>query len=360
MRDTSSTGCATCRALPACGGLRDDPDDLFGCFEPCRVVRHLDGRSGCAGGQCDLTCPNNARLFRLRDMEVNGLENTRCGPLLPLPTTRLSPYLPYIRRGLPQHGTLEVARVAVNLYEAVATLRISGTRPRYGELSATAFRRKLHLRDDCEVVLIGVGKDTLVESFWSRFREAGFARLLAPLNILGVTIPNFSFAWDVTRYDHLYSRRRIMLLAEEFSAAGVPVAIHVNAVNWRDWQVWAELLKANPTQRTICQEFETGLAIEAAAEREISRMLWLEQEVGRSLHPILVGGGHIIPLIQRSFKSYSLVTATPYMRAVMRHKAEGWSAHGRPRWTKVVSLPGECLTGLLKHNIDADQQKMFA
>ena len=358
MLETIPSGCSHCRIRAACGGRGDDPNDLFGCFDPCRVIRHTDGRSGCVEGGCDLTCPNNPTTFRLRDMEVGGLENTCCGPLLPLAPTRLPPYLPYIRRGLTQRGTLDVGRVAVNLYEAVALLRATGTKVRYQEISAVEFRRKLHLRDDCEILLIGVGKDGLVEAFWSRFMAAGFARLLKPLNIMGVTTPNFSFALDVTRYDHLYSRRRIMILAEEFSAAGIPVAIHVNAINERDWQVWAEVLKANPGQHTICQEFETGLAVEESAKKEFRQMLRLQQEVGRKLHPILVGGGRFISEVRRSFGAYSIVSSTPYMRAVYRRRAEGWSAHGRPHWTTITSQPGECLTALLKHNIDADQQWM--
>ena len=61
-------------------------------------------------------------------------------------------------------------------------------------------------------------------------------------------------------------------------------------------------------------------------------------------------------LMRSSFASYTIVSATPYMRAVKRRRAEGWSAHGRPQWEKIISIPGECLTGLLKHNIDADER----
>ena len=356
MPDLNSIGCSGCRSLPTCGGWRDNPDDFFGCFDQCRIVRYANGRPGCAAGTCKITCPNNPRLFRLRTMEVEGLENTRCGPLLPLPPTSLPAYIPYLRSGLPQSNTLDVRCAAINLYEAIRKLRTRGTPTGYQEMSAVDFRRKLRLRDDCQILLVGVAKDPPIELFWSRFTKAGFASLLAPLNILGVTVPNFSFALDVTRYEHLYSRRRIMVLAEKFSAAGIPVAIHINAANRKDWDVWGDVLEANPTQHTICQEFETGLAAHDAAQREMEWMHRLEQRIGRKLHPVMVSGGHHIPLFDYYFKNYTIVSATPYMRAVNRFKAEGWSQSGRPHWQSVPSQPGECLTNLLKHNIDADQR----
>lgn len=354
MRQMVTTGCHQCRHLAACGGREDQPDDFLGCFDRCFRA----GEDGCCDQDCDLTCPNNPQLFYPRDLEVGGLGSTACGPLLPMEVARLPRYIPMIRQGVPRDRPVASPIVALSLFEALCALRrrVRGgaRRGAYESVDAREFRRRLRLREDSQILLVGVAPDPELESFWSKFRRLDVPSLLRPLELLGVTTPNFSFALNVPRHEHLFSRRRILICAEELSAAGVPVAVHVNSMQARDWELWAQLLRDNPRQFAICQEFNTGCGVREEAERELDMMLWLGRESNRQLHPILVGGGEFADLAAARFEHFTVVSSNAYMRTVHRRLAAGTRTGGATRWQAARSARGASVSKLLDHNITAD------
>jgi hypothetical protein len=56
-------------------------------------------------------------------------------------------------------------------------------------------------------------------------------------------------------------------------------------------------------------------------------MAELQREVGRDLHPVIVGGLKAIELLKREFKSFTLIDSTPSMKTKNRQLLQGSTSH---------------------------------
>jgi hypothetical protein len=214
------------------------------------------------------------------------------------------------------------------------------------------FRRFFGLRDDAEVLLVGVGPDPVIERYWQNRNAARIPEALARLGLAGMTCPNYSFFRDAPRPHTLWNRARMHLVLEELSDAGVPAIPHLNAAMECDWRFWAALLRASPSVRVVAKEFQTGNARWDVGFAAITRLRRLQDEVGRALHPVLVGGAQFAEEAAQAFPSFTIVDASPYMKAVKRQMAyrEG---DVTVRWRGMTGEPGEPIDGLLEHNISS-------
>jgi hypothetical protein len=240
---------------------------------------------------------------------------------------------------------LNCSFVALSLYEALRVLRRKGGG--YESPGKFEFRRRLVLRDDCRIILIGVGPDATIEGFYAKFRGLGLAKILADLDLIAVTPPNFSFFLDVPRPHSLYNRKRMLRVADEFLRQGVPVAPHFNATNDADWDFWIDLLRNCPELSTYCKEFQTGNRLRSHYERSVEQMLRVQDRVGRMLHPLLVAGKKPLPGMLPHHASFTVIDSEPSMKTNHRQILcdEEWKA--------INAVPGACLSHLLDHNIAA-------
>jgi hypothetical protein len=311
---------------------------MFGCYDRCRTE--------CRTQECDLTCSNNQPLFWQRWAEVGGLLDFRHSEFAPVQSTALKPYLTMIRSGILRRRRLNSDYVALSLYEALRALR--APKEGHSPLTRSEFRKRLRLRDDCKVLLVGVSFDAQIESFWRE--HSTLIPLLPRLDIVAVTAPNFSSFIDVPRDHILYNRKRALRVADKFLSHGISVIPHFNAINWRDWKFWAQLLHDTPGLRVFCKEFQTGNRSKVNYEDAIGNMARLQDEVGESLHPIVLAGGKAVGLLRRHFSTFTLIDSMPSMKTNMRQIIEV-AANGSIRWKKISSNPNKCLASLLDHNV---------
>ena len=114
---------------------------------------------------------------------------------------------------------------------------------RPGSQRRQQLRSGYKLRQDTRILLTGVDVDGPLETFWAEHRVSDVCKALTELDVIGVTIPNYSFFTDGPRFQILRNRKRILLVAERLSAAGVPVSLHIHGNTPRDWDFWLNFLK---------------------------------------------------------------------------------------------------------------------
>jgi hypothetical protein len=341
-RPIVATGCLGCFVRDVCGGLDGNANDAFGCYDRCRTA-------GCCADKetCDWTCPNNEEVFERRWAEVGGWLTFDSRQFPGVPLDALRSYIPQIRPGIIRDHPVGSEVVAFQLYEALRAFR-KGTG--YTRRSPAEFRRRLSLRDDAKVLLIGVAPDAPLEGFWSRFKTAQFPELIAEAGVLAITAPNFSSFTNVPRHEMLYNRKRMILVAEAFITVGVPVIPHFHATHHADWAFWTHFLKRQPEVNCFCKEFQTGNSNKERRDSTITAMAQMQKDAGRRLHPIMVAGRVAMRNVAEHFSSFSVVDSEPAMKTIKRRCIVSGPSE-TPRWTPMKSLPNGSMSRLLDHNI---------
>jgi hypothetical protein len=314
LREITTSGCSTCCWAEVCGGRHIHVADLFGCFDRCHAA--------CSAAKCDLTCPNNPDVFWRRTAEVGGLETFPHREFPPLGGDLLPSYLPMIRPGIIRKRRMQSSFVALTLYELLASLRVKGG---HAHMGRSEFRKKWSLREDCKILVVGVAKDPKIESFWRD--HVTLIPLLADLGLHGVTVPNFSYFLDSPRPHILYNRKRGLRVADLLIEHGIRVVPHFNAISWSDWAFWGRLLRESPGLSVFCKEFQTGNRLKVNYEQTVAKMAELQREVGRDLHPVIVGGLKAIELLKREFNSFTLIDSTPSIKTKNRQLLQGSTSH---------------------------------
>lgn len=323
-------GCRHCTFLPECGGL-DGTLDFFGCHRTTREV--------CRANKW--TCPEcSPGEYLRRKMAV---ERRARGTARPAgPSLRLPRYVPNLQHRFGWSGRLARDAVAIPTHQV-----IGGRGRRFGPLFASAkeLRRKFHLGPDTQVLLVSVSEDPFLERYWRWAKEARAAERLAELEIAGITIPNFSFFSDAPRFHHLYNRGRLEACLNELAEVDVRVIPHVHALTSGDLAYWRGWLRAHSEIRHVCREFQTG-----NDEKAIDELAWLQDQLNRDLHPIIVGGARFAERLHSMFTHYTIIDSTPFMKAVkgrMRIVERGGELRTEPHPTRSARELG----GLVGENI---------
>lgn len=337
--DNQIVPCDGCRHLKPCGGLPQDA--VWGCFTACFT--------SCDPKTCDLTCPRRPVEFAQRIREVQGLE-TACSSTLTVPAaTELPGYIPVIYNSYSREQTLDLPIVAIPIHR-VLKLRngvYSRTAP-----GSTALHQEFRLAPHTKVLITSIAYDNFLEQYWRYARHHRAHEELAKLDLVGMTVPNFSYFTDAPRTHILYNRRRAMLAAERISDEGVGVIPHLNALTPADWNFWVEMLRAQPQLNFVCKEFQTGLAQQDAAENAIHQLAMVQDRIGRDLHPLLLGAARFVPLIARYFKRFTIIDSRPFISAVKRQKF-CYSSSGTHTWEKYPTPVGAKIDALVSHNVEA-------
>lgn len=334
------TGCANCRLIRQCGG---DPLPLIyalGC---------VNGASPPAGDIDDMNPVFEERFWQLWD-DVNGLEDFSTPKLLSVSGSVLPRYIPRVQHPyMPCSRPLDVPVVALGLFDVLGR-RAGGI---YGPrcASASALRSAYKLGRDTQILLVGVDDDEPLEEFWAEHRVNGTIGSLVDLELLGATVPNFSFFTDVPRFQVLRNRKRILLSAERISNAGVRVSPHINANTDADWDFWLQFLQEHPEIETVTMEFQTGArADEDIGRQAFDQLVRLMDSLGRPLHPFLVGAARYYREAQANFDSFSVIDSKPFM-ATMARRMLTRDPDGRYSWKSSPTLEDEPLQDLFESNL---------
>lgn len=307
---------------------------MFGCFAGC-------GPCGVDEGKCDYTCPRKPGFWR-DFVEIGGL-SPRPRRQLPAPDLSLPGYVPMIRHGYTRHEPLPLDLVALCTFE-VLDLKCQA-RVEYAPELRVRFRIAPHAR----ILLVSVNPDLQVESFWAN-RTPEKLSALARLGIGAVTTPNFSFFDDAPRLHSVRNFWRTVRVAEDLADAGIAPILHVNALCRSDWERCATVLRHSPAVRHVCKEFQTGLTDPQRAADAVEGLRWLQDAVGRPLHPVVVGGARVAHSLAQHFASLSIVDSAPFMATVKRSRFVS-SNPGSVQRVASPTAPGEVLDDLLLDNI---------
>ena len=196
-RFKNAVDCSRCAFKLPCGGQEEIELSMSGCFTECIV--------NCDKNICDLTCPNNPKLFANRMREIDGDFDFSSLPLK-VPIRKLPNYIPKIHNGTGRVEKLIDRMVAIPIREI---LSISGS----GSNIACRFNTPEEVREffclsaKTNYIISCISDDEDVEMVWKGVKYQRLADAMAKLKPSAIITPNFSFfIYDVPRTHTIYNR----------------------------------------------------------------------------------------------------------------------------------------------------------
>jgi Domain of unknown function (DUF4417) len=331
-----SAKCSTCLYFGDCGGI-EPKRSLFkeDCFD----------RNCCGDGSCDNVCPYKSDFVR-RCQEVGGLRSDDIPPVGQSPIT-LPRYVPLVHHGYSRNELLGCPVVALSTYQ-VFRLDKSGLYRPIAD-SAESLRSTFRLQPSTQIILQGTAKDPPLERYWRHRSRDGAPQAMAALGASLIIGPNFSHFLDVPRTDNLFNRKRQLICLAEMAVAGLNPVPHLSAVMPGDWSFWKDFLRSNATIRHVAVEFQTGNKRGDEGTKIVQRLSQLQGELGRCLHPLVIGAAQFLTRLASEFDEFTLIDSSPFMKGVKRRSFDG-SRAGRA-WVEWLTPPGESIDPLIAHNI---------
>lgn len=329
-------GCYVCPDREICGGLNIAPG-MFSCRDLC-----------CGHPQnCQFVCHCKPEERVARSIEVGGwsFDNVPRGPALTYPS--LPTIVPYIQHGYCRRKPLQTSAVAVPL---AALFRRSTGQLKFTSRAQVA--EKFRLAQGSKLIIVGIDEDQPIETYWSKGRGADIASNLTKLEPDLVTVPNYSVALDVPRWDNLYSMKKIVRCWHELVANGMPTALHVNARTDHDWTRWDEFIRQHDEVQTISFEFGTGAASPERGVWYAAHLAHLPKVAARPLQLVTKGGRQYLAAFKQSFAEVVFIETDTFVRTMKRFRASSDHATGIVDWENAPTAYGEPLDDLLQWNVE--------
>jgi hypothetical protein len=330
-----SAACQDCFLREPCGGLNNG--NLFlNCFN----------QFCCGGKNCDHVCPYKPDDYRRRMFEIGGLRFDDIPPLLQ-PALDLPRYVPMVHHGYRRSEALKATTVALDPY-MIFCLRDR----RYAALTSdpTELRRHFKVADDARIILRGTAEDRFLERYWEHRRSEGVARQVARLSVSLFVGPNYSHFLDVPRSDLLYNRKRQLLCLAELSQAGVSVAPTLSAVTPADWDFWSGFLRDSPQVVHVAVNFQTGYRSRKEGVKAVNRVVQIQEEIGRGLSLILVGGAQYVKDVAGRLASFTLIDSQPFKQSLYRKQFR--PVGNRRRWEDTWTMRGQPIDKIMQQNVE--------
>lgn len=296
---------------------------------------------------------NPSRLFH-RNREAGGFECNLKGDLRPV-VDPLPLYIPTFYHGFPCAHPLDLEWVAIPLYAIFA--RRSDGKFRAAVSDGGELRKSLSLKSRTKIIITGPGYDQPIENFWRHHQKERLLECLTGLGVQAFTVPNYSFFSDAPPLHNRYNRSRILRVAERASAAGLSTVLHLNALHEQDWRDWETLLRDHPEIVHVCLEWQTGYACRSEGDKAFSRLVALQTNIGRPLHPIFVGGGRYAEELCAHFRSKTVIDADPFMNTLHR-KVFSEKAGGVTEWKFRRSARNEPLDTRFRFNYEKHARRI--
>jgi hypothetical protein len=336
-----STGGENCLIFKTCGGHPMELIYKLGCAN-----YHNDARYVNTG---DMNPWDEKRFYELWD-DVYGLIDCSVGKLKSIPAGKLPRYITQLQgKQFSRCRTLDLSIVALPLFQILVKKRNGGYGSKY--YSGAALRAAYKLRPDTRIILVGVKEDQPLENCWAKHRSHNIGEELKRLDLLGVTVPNFSYFTNVSGFQIVRNFKRMLLMAERLSDAGVKVSPHLSANTPGHWRNWLEFLRDHPEVKTVTMEFQTGTLEEKRVEREVfDGLVNLQDSLGRPIHCFLVGAARLYHEACERLDNFTLIDSQPYMQAVNRFVLHA-EASGRYFWKNTPTKIGAPITDLFETNL---------
>jgi hypothetical protein len=278
--------------------------------------------------------------------EIGGLRFDDIPPLRQLPLD-LPRYVPMMHHAYRRSAALKAEIVSLDPY------MIFGLRS--GQYSAVpseglALRRHFKVADDARIILRGTAQDRFLERYWEYRKTDDVAGQVARLNVSLFIGPNYSHFLDVPRSDLLYNRKRQLLCLAALSQAGVSVAPNLSAVMPADWDFWSKFLRANPQLIHVAVNFQTGYRSRKEGLKAVKRVLQMQDEIGRGLSLLLVGGAQFVRDVAGRFTSFTLIDSQPFKQSLYRKQFR--PVGNRRRWEDTWTMQGQPIDEIMQHNVE--------
>jgi hypothetical protein len=318
-----------------CGGLHQE-FNIFDCLDECCH----------SPDTCTAMCPNNMAMFVARMREVDGLDLhkvPRAGKVL---TESLPTYAPHFYHGYSRDGLLETDVAALPLHSLYN--RRDGS-PKF--LTRAELAAKFGIHENTKIILIGSGHDDSIEAWWRLNEKRGtLISMIADHGYELVTGPNYSLFTNQLRWDDMHSMKRIAITHHEFTIAGVPCALHLNARTPRDYERWANYLRERDEITHVAFEFGTVWRWPLRRAFHLQHLAHVAAAVGRPLHLTMIGGMDAVPTLASAYAQLTMVDAVPFLKAVHRQRLTE-SNDLKLRSRAHPTDKGEPINPLLSHNI---------
>jgi hypothetical protein len=202
-----------------------------------------------------------------------------------------------------------------------------------------------------KLLISGVGRDRVIEYYWTHRKAAELPDQLAQLQPALITVPNYSLFLGVPREDNLYSMKRIAICWHELVSSKIPTSLHVNARTDRDWERWTEFVGERDEIRSIAYEFATGPACLERGKWHTEKLIKLAFDVGRPLQIVLRGGYYYLTDISEAFAEVVFIDTSSYVKTMKRKRLD-WTLGDKKHWRSAKTDNGEPLDDLLQRNAD--------
>ncbi len=331
--DPARLGCSTCTDQVVCGGIRPRAE-VFSCRDYC--CNAIDS--------CTKVCPRRPADFVMRCREVDGWDLGNIPRTSATASLDLPPSIPVIYHQYKRDDLLKTPSVAIPMR---VVLNDRATMVKYA--NKTALLNRLRVSPRAKLVLDFTGRDWRLENYWEQRNVSRLVKAIARLRPAWMIAPNYSVITDVPRWDNMHAIKQIATTWFEFSAAGIPTALPVNARTARDWERWTEFVLARPEVQAIAVELATGGRYAERRTYMLERARELGQAAGGRLRLFLRGGRTSIPLLEDSFASVHLLDTNPFMKSAHRQRVVRNDNHisSAPSFT----LIGQSVEDLLQVNV---------
>jgi hypothetical protein len=78
-------------------------------------------------------------------------------------------------------------------------------------------------------------------------------------------------------------------------------------------------------------------------------LAWLEEEIGRILHPLIIGGTQFLEVVAQHLGAATFIDSNPFFKAIFRQAFD--ASMGRRPWRKKTTPEGQPVDDLLMHNL---------
>jgi hypothetical protein len=325
--------CKRCYFLDNCGGI-ETSRPLFSCFD----------ENCCGKGSCDWVCPCDPIAFSASFREVNGFGFDDIAEIRHTPRP-LPLYIPVVDHRSRRNQTLDWPFVALNTYRVI---RPNGDNYRTVADSAEGLRSSFGLSAATNFILRGVANDPPLEAYWHYRRSDRASEQLTRLEPALAIAPNFSHFLNVPRTDNLFNRKRQLICLQELAAAGLCAVPHLSAIVPGDWRFWRRFLQENDRIYFVAKEFETGYKDTAQGLKAICDLAGLQEDLGRSLHPILIAAAHFIEVLPAYFDNFTIMDSMPFIKTMFR---KGFDLETDGLWYDSFTLHRQPIDALLIKNL---------
>jgi hypothetical protein len=136
----------------------------------------------------------------------------------------------------------------------------------------------------------------------------------------------------------------------ELSEAGVSVAPNLSAVMPADWDFWSGFLRDNPQLVHVAVNFQTGYRSRKEGMKAIDRVVRMQDEIGRGLSLILVGGGQYVKDVAGRLASFTLIDSQPFKQSLYRKQFR--PVGNRRRWDDTWTMQGQPVDEIMQKNVE--------